>query len=369
MKICYLGNAKSIHIKRWIKYFADKGNEVHLISLRPEGSNDFGKVKLHLIKKIKHAPTFTSHLLNFLPVLYQMKMLIKKIKPDILHAHCVGGYGWLGALSGFHPLIITAWGSDVLIDPKSKIKRPLIKFALKKADLITCDGDHMREAMIKLGADSSKIQIIYFGIDTKKFSPGSKNENLIRKLKIQNCPIVTSLRNLEPIYDVETLIKAIPLVLKEIPNVKFIIIGEGSQREYLMNLAKSLNVFDTIRFVGQIPNNEVPRYLNLADVYVSTSLSDSTSVSLLEAMACGLTPIVTDVGENRKILKDGKQDFLIPVKNPKILAKRIIYLLINKEFREKIGRFNRKIIQEKYDYYKEMAKLEKIYRELTEGKL
>jgi glycosyltransferase involved in cell wall biosynthesis len=86
---------------------------------------------------------------------------------------------------------------------------------------------------------------------------------------------------------VGTLIKAIPLVLKEIPNAKFIVAGEGEQKEYVMNLAKSLNVFHATRFVGWISNDKLPQYLTSTDIYVSTSISDSFAVSTLEAMACG----------------------------------------------------------------------------------
>ncbi len=261
MKLCFLAGANSIHSKRWIKYFADRGYKVYLISLKPESSNDFGKVKLYLIKKIRYTPILASHLLNLLPVLIQMKILIKKIKPDILHAHCVGGYGWLGALSGFHPLIITAWGDDVLIDPKkSKINKILTKFALKKADLITCNGKPLEKEMMRLGVDPKKIKFIYWATDIYQFKPGIKNKKLRRKLEIFDSPMIISLRSFETIYDVETLIRCVPLVLKEIPRAKFVVAGKGSQELRLKKLAKSLGVFSNIKFVGWIPHEKLPEF-------------------------------------------------------------------------------------------------------------
>ena len=119
---------------------------------------------------------------------------------------------------------------------------------------------------------------------------------------------------LEPIYDVGTLIKSIPLVLKMIPDAKFIIAGDGEQKEYVMNLAKSLNVFHATRFVGWIPNEELPKYLSSSDVYVSTSISDSFAVSTLEAMACELAPVITDIGDNKRWIKDGENGFIVPTK-------------------------------------------------------
>lgn len=242
----------------------------------------------------------------------------------------------------------------------------MIKFALRKADLITCDAEHMKEAMIKLGAKPEKIKIIYFGVDTKKFCPGPKDKELIKKLGIENCPVVISLRNLEPIYDVETLIRAIPLVVKEIPNAKFIIAGKGSEEEKLKNLAKELEISESIRFVGFIPNDELPKYLRTADVYISTSLSDAgISASTAEAMACGLPVIITKTGENEKWVKDGEGGYLIPIKNPEILVKKIIYLIKNEKLRKEFGKVNRIIIEEKNNYYKEMEKMEKLYEEIA----
>jgi len=171
------------------------------------------------------------------------------------------------------------------------------------------------------------------------------------------------------VHNVETLVKAIPPILKEIPDTKFIIIGKGEQKEYLMDLAKHLNVFEVIRFLGEVPNDEMPSYLASSDVYVSTSLSDSgLAGSTAEAMACGLAVVITDSGDNKKWVKDGEGGFIVPVKNHEMLAEKIIFLLKNKDMRLKFGKINREIIKEKYDYYKQIAKMENIYKELTEHK-
>jgi glycosyltransferase involved in cell wall biosynthesis len=360
MKLCFLANANSIHSYRWIKYFADKGHEINWISLQKNEFGDLKNVKFYLLKQ--YPTKFLDIILNAIPV----KKLIKEIKPDILHAHYAGVNGILGALSGFHPFVLTAWGSDILVAGKNFLTKPLIKLALKRADLITCDAEHMKETMMKLGVNPEKIKIIYFGVDTKKFCPGPKDKELIKKLGIENCPVVISLRNLEPIYDVETLIRAIPLVLKEVPSVKFIIGGKGSEEEKLKNLAKELKISESVRFVGFIPNDELPKYLRTVDVYVSTSLSDAgISASTAEAMACGLPVIITKTGENEKWVKDGEGGYLIPIKNPKILAEKIIYLIKNEKLKKEFGKVNRTTIEEKNNYYKEMEKMEKLYEEIA----
>jgi glycosyltransferase involved in cell wall biosynthesis len=363
MKICFLAPANSVHSHRWIKYFADKGYEIHWISLATPSIDSIENVDFYEIKRF---PIKAFQILLAVP---RVRKLIESIQPEILHVHSAGTYGLVGALSKFHPIIVTAWGSDVLIAGKSKIKRPLIKFALSKGDLITCDAEHMRAEMTRLGVEPKKIHIVYFGTDTEKFNPGERSEKLRHKLGIFNSPLIISLRSLEPIYDIESLINSIPHVLKEIPIAKFVIGGTGSSEGKLNRLAKSLGVSESVRFVGQISNDELPQYLVTSDIYISTSSSDAgLAASTAEAMACGLPVIITDFGENKIWVKDGENGFLVPIKDPKMLAEKIIYILRNKEVRERFGKSNRKIIEERNNYQIEMHKMENIYIELLYGK-
>jgi glycosyltransferase involved in cell wall biosynthesis len=357
LRLCYLANGKSIHTVKWIKYFAEEGHDVHLMVF--DDTDQIEGVKVHNIKyRSKLAYPFR---------ILDVKEVIKEIDPDILHAHYISNYGVYAAFSGFRPLVVTAWGSDILVDAKNSIiKRYFVNYTLKKADMITCDAEHMKEAIKSYGIPTEKVNIIFFGIDTRKFKPEEKNKELRAKLEIGGSPAIISLRNLEPLYNVESLIEAIPLVLKEIPDAKFIIAGKGSEGERLKNLAVSLDVLDSVRFIGFVLNDELPKYLNAMDVCVSTSLSDAgIAASTAEAMACGLPVIVTDVADNRWWVKDGENGFVVPIKDPKLLAERIIYLLKNVDIRRHFGDANRKIIEEKNDYYREMAKMEDIYQKLV----
>jgi glycosyltransferase involved in cell wall biosynthesis len=122
-----------------------------------------------------------------------------------------------------------------------------------------------------------------------------------------------------------------------------------------------------VKFIGFIQNDKLPEYLNSMDVYVSTSLSDAgIAASTAEAMACGLPVIVTDVADNRVWVEDGVNGFVIPVKDPKLLAERVIHLLKNEDIRRRFGNISRKVIEERNNYYKEMAKMEEIYKKLVE---
>lgn len=363
--ICYLANAAAIHTVKWINYFAEHEWKVDLITWHPPASNSgiHSDVEIHRIY-------FPPHYIARYGALLEITRLVKNIQPDIIHAHYISHFGILAGLysclSGFKPIVLTAWGSDILIDTKG-FKKQLVKYTLKRADLITCDAEHVIKKMVNLGADPRKITFNNFGTDTQKFKPGQKNEKLREELGISNSPAIISLRNLKPLYDVESLITAIPLVLKDVPDAKFIIAGRGSQETELKRLAKSLGVSDSIRFVGWIPYDELPKYLTSADIYVSTSLSDAgLAASTCEAMACELPVVITDFGDNRKWVKDGVNGFIVPLKDPQSLAEKIIYLLKNIDDRKEFGNRNREIIENDYNYSKEMEKMETIYIELIE---
>lgn len=353
MKICFLAGADSNHSKKWIDYFVKKGHEIHWISFRPLTVGKLDNVKFYLVQG------------NFLLSVIKIKGLLREINPDILHAHYAGKNGLAASLSGFHPFILTAWGSDILIATKSIIKKNLIRFTLSKANLITCDAYHMKEAMLGLGVDSSKIKIINFGIDINKFCPELKDKQEKSSSKTLTNSIVISLRNFEPVYDIETLIEAIPIILEETPDAKFLIAGKGSDEKNIKACARKKGVMKNIKFLGWISNKDLLNYLRLSDVYVSTSLSDAgISSSTAEAMSCALPVVITNTGENRRWIDDDKGGYVVPVKNPKVLAEKVIKLLKNRETRDKFGKTNRETIKRKNNYYVEMGKMEKIYQEI-----
>jgi len=331
MRICYIADAISIHTQRWVKYFADKGHEVHLISLTPLGDGDIGNTELYVLKKFRPQIRIISFPLNLLSDVIQVRKLIKKINPDIIHAYYITDCGFLGALSGFHPFVVRAMGSDILVGPgQSTFIKIITKYALRKADLITCAGENLLERVVELGVKRQKIKVSNLGVDTQEFRPLPASRSVKKKeLGLSDTPTIISTRGLKPIYDIKTLIKAIPSVLEKVPDAKFVIAGQGPEEDYLKELTKSLGVSDSARFVGWIAHDELPSYLALADVYVSTSVSDGAPPSTLEAMACELPVVVTDSGEHRNWIKDGVNGFIVPMRSPEALASRIIYLLEN----------------------------------------
>jgi len=369
MRLCFVAEGKSIHTKRWVNYFASIGHEVHLISTQfsPDYQEYDSRIKLYPLVRLLPRFWKVTRYLNGIVWLFQVRKLLKKIDPDILDCHYITFNGYLGVVSGFHPLVLTAWGSDILIAPKRNlVHRLLTGISLRKADLIISLSFIMTEDIIKLGASRNRIHEILIGVDTSKFKPYKDYNYIKQDIGISyTTPVIISTRQFETVYNIETLIKAIALISQNTPLIKCIIIGEGSQKNYLHKMAYLLDIIDNVLFLGRIAHDEVPKYLAISDIYVSTSLSDGASNSLLEAMATGLAAVVSDIPANRAFIKDGQNGFLFPIKNYEIMAKRIQYLIENKETRDSFGKLNRDIIVDKADHNKEMDKVNLLYKELV----
>lgn len=362
--ICYFANANSIHTQRWVNYFAERGWKVDLITWRP-----VAKSKLHPKVRL-HRLFFPPHYIARYLALIEVVRLTRKIRPSIIHAHYVNVFGVLAGLyarlTGFKPIVLSAWGPLRLRSSKG-LQRLLIKYALKIADMILVHSKVLKQTVIALGALPEKVYLVSWGVDLDKFNPQRDSIRIRKELKLGDCPVVISIRSFEPVYNVECLVNAIPLVLKQIPNAKFIISGAGSLEHDLKRLAKNLGVFDSVRFTGYVPHEEIPLYLCASDVYVSTSLADGGSASLFEAMACGLPVVVTDIPANRECVRDGWSGYVVPRKDSKLLAERITDVLKNSERKRSFGKRNYEFAREMLNQKKSMKKIEKLYESLIKG--
>lgn len=362
MKLCFLAAANSIHSYRWIKYFAKAGHEVIWISLAPSIFEPLPGVRYFEVEG-------ASGLFGLLRAAGKIRKIIAHSQPDILHIHSVGTYGIMGLLSGFDPIVATPWGSDVIYGKKSPLKRPFIARILRRAALITCDAWHMRDEVMRFGVPAERIHIINFGIDAERFSPRPPSPAIRAANHLGDAPAVISLRNFEPVYDIPTLLKAVPKVLDQHPNTRFMLVGRGTLEAELKALASQIGIDHAVRFVGFVPNDQLPDTLCSLDVYVSTSLSDAgIAASTAEAMACGLPVVITDSGENAQWINDGENGYLVPVSQPDALADRLNRLLGDAELRQRLGQAGRATIQARNDYRIEMDKMEALYQQVLVSK-
>lgn len=355
MKICLFADAESIHTIRWCNYFVDLGHEVHLISFK---KSKLTNVTNHFVSsgKINVKGGNWKVLLNFKKV----KAILRDINPDIFHAHYATSYGITGALCNFHPFVVTALGTDVLISPdQSKILKYLLKWALKKADWITSMADHMTVKIHELIGNSNKVMTLPFGIDTNVFYENSNRSLLSDEF------VIISTRNFEPIYNIPHLILAYKQIVHLIPNSKLILIGAGSLQNELVQLISDLGLTNNVEFKGKIAQTEIASFLNSSHVFVSVSKSDGNNISLNEAMACGTICIATSIPANVQWIKNGENGFLVSIDDVDDLAAKILDSFKNFDsYQPKFNELNQLIIAEKADWKKNMSDVILNYKRL-----
>lgn len=357
MKICYIADATSIHTQRWVDYFSKKGHDVHLISyLEPKFS--LPGITLHIVP-----PAFNNLYLSFPFLHMKVRKIVMQLNPDIVHSHFITKFGFHGALLGFHPFFISAWGSDALVIPYwSRLLFYFTKITLNKADIVyATSGDVEMKINSVFGVPHEKIRRIPFGVDTRLFSPAENKEHSGRIIVLSN-------RKFYPIYDIKTFIRAIKLSVEKNPALHFIIIGYGPEEASIHSFIDEMGVQGHVDFVGEIENYEMPGYLRSADIYVSTSLSDTTPVSVSEAMACELACIVTDVGGVKEVISDGENGFLVGTGDHEAIARRILELSSDRQLLEKVGKKARQTIMEKLDWWALMEKANEDYEAFSPQK-
>jgi len=303
MKICFLGDASSVHMHKWISYFKSINWEVYVIS--------FKGYKIDGVNVINLGENFTVNSkgenFRYLFKINKIRNLIKVIKPDIINAHYITSYGFLAAVTKCSPLILSAWGSDILVTPrKNLIYKLLTKFTLKKADLITSDSKNMTEEIEKL-LENNKKQIITvpMGVEVELF----KNNRDLNKQTIK----ILSLRSLDQNSNVKVIIKAFSKILLTYPDAKLFIGNDGPLKNELINLSEKLKLEQNINFLGFVDRQNIINLFKECDYYISIPTSDATSVTLLEAMASGIYPIVSNIAANKEWIEDNVNGSVIKI--------------------------------------------------------
>jgi glycosyltransferase involved in cell wall biosynthesis len=284
---------------------------------------------------------------------------------QLIHVHWAIPTGLIGALVADllrKPLVVTIHGSDfrMAMDKSSFLKR-IFLHVCKRATHLNCVSWVMKKEIERLGIERGKISTFPMGVDEAFFEA---RRNRRRDLNGQPLTILSN-RNLLAIYNVSLLLRAIPMILKEEPKVRFVIAGDGPERENLEKKVNELNIGSAVQFLGRIPHEEMPNLLSEADIYVSTSLYDGTSISLLEAMACGAFPIVTEIPSNREWIVDNQNGFLVPIDDEGILARKIIEAIRRPERMIEVSDKNRKVVQESARWETIISKTGRIYEGLS----
>jgi glycosyltransferase involved in cell wall biosynthesis len=273
---------------------------------------------------------------------------IKEFDIDIISANWAIPPGFVSTiLKSIHrkPILLILYGAELFPLLRrnnifNNICKVMAKYAITNSSAVAGISVATCDAGMKLSGRSD-LKILTDGIDVEVFNPYIDASDI--KLKYKNdFKIFTSGRMVERKW-FRYLLESIPYVLREIPNCKFILGGEGPEKVSLQETAKKLGVVNHVIFPGYISNEDFPKYLKACDIFVLPSIIDKSGdteglgIPLIEAMACGTPVIGTNVGGIPFIINDGIGGYLIDEKNPKQLANKIILLLRDMNLRRNIS--------------------------------
>ena len=292
-----------------------------------------------------------------------IKSIVKKFNPDMVIAERTTSYGYLAAISGLKPMAIAQQGITDLWPHNSPLyifKKRLQNYAFKKADLIHAWGNSMAEHMKESNVDMDKVMILPKGINLDFFQFNDASDGTLINA------VVT--RSLEPEYKHDLILKAFSIVKQKSIPFKLTIIGDGTELKKLKWLAKELKIDNEVNFVGRINNNDIPKFLQQANFYISTPITEGVSASLFEAMASGCLPIVSDLPGNRCWIQQKENGILVTIENEFKLAEEIEWAFKNTDFTKKAIVENRKFVEENANYKINMKKIAFTYHDLIKIK-
>lgn len=367
MKLLYFSDNSSGHNQRFLEmisqagvktWFLDPTSDVNPQWL-PEGVQ-WVRCNQKLAKNSNPA-TFAT----FLP---EFKRLLAEIHPDLVHAGPIPTCGFLTALSQFHPWLLTSWGSDLLFDAERGAEwKAATQAALSSADGFFCDCDTVR-AKAKQFAQTPDSRIVQFpwGVQEGLFGPIGP---LPPKEKFERQPgthVFISTRTWEPLYGIGTLLDAFLQAFRQEPSLRLLLLGNGSEAARVCEFIRCHALSGVVHTPGLCGKDEMPKWFRAADSYVSCTLSDGASVSLLEAMATGLPVIVTDMPSNREWIVEGENGWLASPGSSGEFADRLLRAAhLRPEERALFSERNQTIVRERADWDRNFSRLLEMYERLT----
>ena len=350
--LCLLGDANSVHVRRWAGEMLARDWRVSVVTARPEPIDG---VEQRVLPPVRRSA-------DWLLRVGQARAMVAALAPDIVHAHYLTSYGYLAARCGRHPLVMTAWGSDILVTPRrNALLRWLTGWTLRRADLITGDSLDLLEAM-RHYRPTAPLHQIHWGADLTRFSPTDWD----RKPGFQ----IVSLRSWEPVYQIDVIVRALA-VLNRTPSgagAHLHLLGGGSQEAELRALVQSLGLGAQVTFHGRLDDAGMSAVMQACKVSVSVPCSDATSVSVLESMACGLPVVASDLPANRQWL-DGDDGALVPAGDAQALASALQAWCDDDVRARRIGERNRRRMESEGARAVQMDAMAALYEHLLRGDL
>lgn len=370
MRIALLADRSDIHTVRWVNGLAQRGHSIHLLTMQSGGDPIHHNVTLYQLRYSSPYGYYANAL--------QLRWKLSQIQPDLFHAHFASGYGTLGRLGGVRPYLLSVWGRDVYEFPyRSYLHKKVLLRNLNAADHLCSTSHAMAKQTKLLDGDLDSISITPFGVNSNTFCPKGTQKNMGWVHDSEALTVIGTVKKLDTKYGIDVLIRSFAQLCerlkkerpKQVESLRLVIVGDGPLREELDKLSRDCGIEKQTTFVGAVPHAEVPAYLRSFDIYAALSRSNSESfgVAIIEASACGLPVVVTDVGGLPEVVRDKKTGFVVPHEDAEAAATALSRLVQNPCLRKSMGKAGRDYVIENYEWSACLERMEMIYQDLVRG--
>ena len=362
MRIVYVTRRWTVHDRRFVQGLLGAGHEVvyRAVERLPEAA-----LREMQQNRVLSARDWRAAGASFWPrlpwMVRDLRRLVREFQPDLIHAGPIQQGAFVAALAGFHPLASMSWGSDLLRDARAGRDRWLASFVLRRSNVLVCDCETVRARAIDLGMDPERICVFPWGVELDVFSPTAKSE-IRRSLGWEGCLVLMSARPWEPVYGTHLVAEAFATAAASEADLRLLMLGEGSQRRRIRRRLESGEAIRRTHFPGPVEHAGLPAYFRAADLYLSASRSDGSSVTLLEAMASGLPALVSDIPSNREWVEDGANGWTFRDGDPASLAGAILRAAQDRGRLGAMGRAARAVTEARADWSKNFPRLDQAYR-------
>lgn len=345
-KTIYFSSSFSSHDYKFLSALAETDLEVYFLRLEGNQHHVEDRPIPAKIKYINWADGQGPFRWRDLPrKIYSLRNVIRSINPNLIHAGPIQTCAFLAVLTGFHPILTMSWGFDLMEEVNRNIWWKIIThYTLRHSTMFISDAEITRQKAINHGMNPNRTVVFPWGVDLKHFSPAVS--------KLANTDVFTLFcnRSWEPRYGVDVLARAFVKVAKQNNNISLLLLGGGSQADEIHQIIEDSGVSKRVTFAGFIAQTELPHYYQKADLYISPSHIDGSSVSLMEGLACGLPCLVSDIPANREWITQGNNGWLFPDGDVDALAKSILQVYEQRRMLMSIRKAARKTAEVKADW-------------------
>jgi glycosyltransferase involved in cell wall biosynthesis len=357
VRVLYFSRDYSPHDHRFLSAIVDGGHSVCYLRLQDNVRTTENRPVPDPVEQVAWRGAADGLKWHAVPRLVsEFRGVVKRVQPDLIHAGPIQDCALLTALSGARPLLSMSWGFDLMQDAhRNPWMAWATRHALRNSTYFTSDAQVTRDRAINYGVDPERTCVIPWGVDLTHFTPEGRAADPSGPFTIL-CN-----RAWEPRYGVDVLARAFVRIARQTEAVSLILLGGGSQAELIRGILSDGGVGDRVRFGGQVPQVELPHWYHMADLYVSPSHVDGASVSLMEALACGLPALVSDIPGNAEWVQDGANGWLFPDGDADALASALLTAKAKQATFAGIGRAARATAEERADWRRNAAQLMQVY--------